>query len=227
MRGIKRLCIVAAAVAGTWLLPAAATSAWASSSHPKPTITSSEASFTIPSGTGEAWMIRLWTLPKPSTLEGQAVGSSGTISVAVPATKSCDFQVDVLVAPKGTTAGKDFTWYSGTTAVVAGCGEPHCPGGDGTTMVDPSGSAHVPPTLTATEASFTVPSGKAQEWVIRLWTLPTPSTLEGQQFGSSGTLSVEVPLTQTCRFQVDVKVAPLGTTDPNDFTWYSGVTGTV
>ena len=45
--------------------------------------------------------------------------------------------------------------------------------------------------------------------------------------GSSGTLKLNVPLTQTCQFQVDFKVAPAGTTSPAAFTWYSGVTATV
>jgi hypothetical protein len=225
MRRFGRLSFAAAVTAGAWLVPLLASPASAAAPHPKPTLTTTEASFTIPSGPAQAWMIRLWTLPAPSTLEGQAIGSSGTISVKVPATKTCDFQVDVLVAPAGTTSGKDFKWYSGLTATVQGCGAPHCPSG-----TDASGLAsgtHVKPSISNVEAWFKIPSGAKQEWVIRLWTLPTPSTMEGQAFGTSGTISVNVPKTATCDFQVDVKVAPAGTTNPNDFTWYSGVTAKV
>jgi hypothetical protein len=226
MRRIGRLCLAAGAVAGTWLVPALVSPASAASVHPKPTITTSEASFVIPKGAAQAWLIRLWTLPTPSTLEGQTFGTSGTISVKVPATTSCDFQVDVLSAPPGTTKPADFKWYSGTTAIVTGCGAPHC-GSTTSIGVDGASGTHVKPTINNVEATFTIPSGPKQAWVIRLWTLPTPSTLEGQAFGSSGTLTLDVPLTSNCDFQVDVKVAPAGTTNPNDFTWYSGITAKV
>lgn len=227
MRRIGRLCLAAAAVAGTWLVPVLASPASAASTHPKPTITATEASFTIPSGPAQAWLIRLWTLPTPSTLEGQTFGSSGTISVNVPGTTNCEFQVDVLVAAPGTTKPADFKWYSGTIATVPGCGAPHCPAGPPHIRVMPGSGIHVKPTINNVQATFTVPSGPKQAWVIRLWTLPTPSTLEGQTFGTSGKLTVDVPLTKTCQFQVDVKVAPVGTTNPNDFTWYSGITAGV
>lgn len=231
MHRIGRLCFVAATVAATLVWPgslgsaSAASAAPAASSRVKPTITTTEASFAIPSGSQQAWLIRLWTLPKPSTLEGHAVGSSGTISVAVPTTSNCEFQVDVLVGPAGATKAAQFTWYSGLVATVPGCG-PHCPASGEHVAMGGSGT-HVKPTIDNVEATFTIPSGPAQAWVIRLWTLPKPSTLVGQTFGSSGTLTVNVPLTQTCEFQVDVKVAPPGTTNPNDFTWYSGVVATV
>jgi hypothetical protein len=227
MHRIGRLCFVAAAVAATLVLPGSLGSpASAAATRVKPTITTTEASFAIPAGSQQAWLIRLWTLPKPSTLEGHAIGSSGTISVPVPTTSNCEFQVDVLVGPAGATKGAQFTWYSGLVATVAGCG-PHCPTSGGGHIVMKGSGTHVKPTIDNIEATFTIPSGPAQAWVIRLWTLPKPSTLVGQTFGSSGTLTVNVPLTQTCQFQVDVKVAPVGTTNPNDFTWYSGLTATV
>ena len=228
MRRIGRLCAVGAAIAASWVVPALATAASATSTPVKPTITTTTASFTIPAGTPQAWVIRLWSLPQPSALEGQTFGTSGTISVNVPATQNCEFQVDVKVAPAGTTNPNLFKWYSGLTATVPDCG-PHCPGGNPhITWRFPAGtSAHTPPSITNTTASFTIPSGTAQAWVIRLWSMPQPSTLEGQAFGTSGTLTLNVPLTSTCQFQVDVKVAPVGTTNPNLFKWYSGVVATV
>jgi hypothetical protein len=226
MHRIGRLSAAAAAIAATWVVPALVTSASATTTVVKPTINSTTASFTIPAGPSQAWVIRLWTLPTPSTLEGQTFGTSGTITVKVPNTQNCQFQVDVKVAPAGTTNVNDFTWYSGITATVAGCG-PHCGGGTGKiTWPDGTGS-HPRPTISATEATFTVPAGTPHSWVLRLWTMPQPSTLEGQVFGTSGTLTLNVPLTSTCEFQVDVKVAPVGTTNPNDFTWYSGIVATV
>jgi hypothetical protein len=227
MRRIGRLSVVAAFVAATWALPVLASPAGASNTNVKPTISSTEAAFSIPAGSSAAWMIRLWTLPTPSTLEGETIGSAGTITVKVPSTSNCDFQVDVLTAKAGTTSPKDFTWYSGLTAVVAGCGSAHCPPTQGVVVLEPQGSSHVPPTINSDYASFTIPAGKKQAWMLRLWTLPTPSTLLGQALGGSGTLEVAVPKTQTCQFQVDVKVAPAGTTNPNDFTWYSGITATL
>jgi hypothetical protein len=226
MRRIGWLCLALTAVAVVWAVPSLASPVAAASTRPKPTITTTEASFVIPTGSEQAWLIRLWTLPKPSTLEGHVVGSSGTISVPVPATPNCEFQVDVLVGPPGSTKGSDFTWYSGLIATVPGCGSKHCGGSPTISRLSGSGT-HVRPTIDNVEASFTIPAGPSQAWVIRLWTLPKPSTLVGQAFGTAGTLTLAVPLTKTCEFQVDVKVAPVGTTNPNDFTWYSGIIATV
>jgi len=228
MRALTRVCLVAGAIVGTLALPGLVLSASASGTHVKPTITTTEASFSIPTGSTKVWMIRLWTLPQPSKMVGQVVGSTGTISVDVPATSNCEFQVDVLVGPSGSTKAKQFTWYSGLIQTVPGCGSAHCPtaasiaGSRG-----PNSSGNTPPTITDLRAEFKIPAGTNQAWMLRLWTLPDPSTLEGQVIGSSGTLKLNVPLTQTCQFQVDVKVAPAGTTSPAAFTWYSGVTATV
>ena len=226
MRRIRRLSAAAAAIAASWVVPALVTSAAAATPHVKPTINATQATFTIPAGTNQEWAIRLWSLPQPSTLEGQTFGTSGTITVTVPTTQNCEFQVDVKVGPVGQTNPKLMTWYSGTTATVAGCG-PHCPGGGPHITWRGTPATHVKPTITNTEASFTIPSGAPQAWVIRLWSMPQPSTLEGQTFGTSGTITVNVPLTKTCEFQVDVKVAPVGTTNPNLFAWYSGLIATV
>jgi hypothetical protein len=226
MRRIGRLAAAGTAVAATWVVPALVCSASATAIPVKPTISTSAASFNIPSGPSQAWVIRLWSLPQPSTLEGQTFGTSGTISVKVPATQNCSFQVDVKVAPAGTTNPNLFKWYSGLTATVPGCG-PHCPGGSPHITWRSLPGSHTPPTISNIQAAFTIPSGPAQAWVLRLWSMPQPSTLEGQVFGTSGTLTLNVPLTKTCQFQVDVKVAPVGTTNPNLFKWYSGVTATV
>ncbi len=98
----------------------------------------------------------------------------------MPKTQTCQFQVDVKVAPAGTTNANDFVWYSGLTAVVAGCGSAHCPPTNQIVVLGQQGSSHVPPTINSDYASFTIPAGKKQAWMLRLWTLPTPSTLLGQ-----------------------------------------------
>jgi hypothetical protein len=224
VRAFTRLFLVIGTLIATVALPCLVASASAGSQHARPTITSTKASFTIPSGSSQAWMIRLWTLPQPSTLVGHTIGQSGTVSVAVPQTSNCQFQADVLVGPSGATKPSQFKWYSGLTKTVSGCGSAHCPPAS---IITSGGGSRTPPTITNLVAEFKIPTGSKHAWMLRLWTLPTPSTLEGQVIGSAGTLKISVPRTATCTFQVDVKVAPADTTRPKDFVWYSGVTAKV
>ena len=130
MRVMNRLALGLALGAAAVSVPAlAATSSAASTqltrgvhttrtAHVKPTLTAAAASFTIPAGSSGEWLLRLWTLPKPSTLEGHATGTSGTLTVKVPATQNCTFQVDVL---HKTTTGT-YKWYSGLIGTIPGCG---------------------------------------------------------------------------------------------------------
>ena len=58
------------------------------------------------------------------------------------------------------------------------------------------------PKITATAATFNVPGGSTAVWTLRLW---SHGTLEGKDTGTSGTLTVPVPVTADCFFQADVQ----------------------
>lgn len=112
---------MSATVLGTWV-----SSASAATHNVKPTLTATEAEFTIPPSATGTFILNLWTLPKPSKLVGHTEGKSGTIEVPVPRTdsygsygKGCEFQVDVRVIPAGMTTSH---FYSGLIATVPGCG---------------------------------------------------------------------------------------------------------
>ena len=85
-----------------------------------PTISATQARFTIPDGTTSSWTLKLWS---HGSLEGTDVAMSGTLIVAVPTTSDCTFQADVSVTPAG---GKSM-FYSGARATVPGCGPPPSP----------------------------------------------------------------------------------------------------
>jgi hypothetical protein len=80
-----------------------------------PTITASQVTFTIPSPGTSTWTLRLWS---HGALQGSDNDTSGTLTVAVPATSDCAFQADVTVLPVG---GVRF-FYSGVRTTVPGCG---------------------------------------------------------------------------------------------------------
>jgi len=88
-----------------------------------PKISATEATFAIPTGTTSTWTLKLWS---HGTLEGSDTATSGTLTVAVPATSNCLFQADVSVAPVG---GRS-SYYSGVRATVPGCGPPPTIAGD-------------------------------------------------------------------------------------------------
>ncbi len=107
------------------LIIGAAVTAWAagamgSSSPVAPTLTATQATFVVPAQPQGKWIMKLWTMPKPTALVGQATGTSGTLTVAVPQTYTCEFQIDVRYAPLGS---QDFSFYSGLIATVPGCNE--------------------------------------------------------------------------------------------------------
>jgi len=87
--------------------------------HVKPTITATQASFTIPDTPVGVWQLGLTTYPPPVTHLGKVRGTSGTLTLAVPHTATCSFQVDVKVQVGGVG---DFVMYSSIKAVVPGCG---------------------------------------------------------------------------------------------------------
>jgi hypothetical protein len=94
----------------------------------------------------------------------------------------------------------------------------------GSTAVASAGT-HVPPVITATQASFTIPSSPTGVWQMTLNTKnSTPNQRLGRTTGTSGTLTLPVPQTATCDFQVDVKVQKGGV---GDFRFYSGVVAVV
>jgi len=76
------------------------------------------------------------------------------------------------------------------------------------------------PMLSATEATFVIPTSSTSTWTLRLW---SHGSREGSDTGTSGTLTVAVPATHDCLFQADVSVTPLGGTS----SYYSGIRATV
>jgi len=83
---------------------------------------------------------------------------------------------------------------------------------------------HVKPVITATEATFTIPSSPTGVWQLGLTTYPPPVTHLGKVQGTSGTLTLPVPHTATCSFQADVKVEVTGT---STFVMYSSAKAVV
>ncbi len=77
-----------------------------------------------------------------------------------------------------------------------------------------------PPTINATQTTFTIPSPSTSTWTLRLW---SHGTLEGSANATSGMLTVAVPATSDCAFQADVSVLPVGGVR----FYYSGARATV
>src|SRR5215469_14109897 len=82
-----------------------------------------------------------------------------------------------------------------------------------------SAGTHVKPVVTATQASFTIPSSPTGVWRLTITTWPPPDQRLGRTTGTSGTLTLPVPQTDTCHIQADVAVQ-VGGTGP--FVFYSG-----
>ena len=107
----------------------------------QPNLSATEATFAIPTSSTSAWTLRLWS---HGSLEGSDTGTSGMLTVAVPATSDCLFQADVSVTPLGGAR----TYYSGVRATVPGCGPLPtiagdiylCPATGATTMEVPGGT---------------------------------------------------------------------------------------
>jgi hypothetical protein len=88
--------------------------------HPKPVLTASQASFTIPSSPVGVWRLTLTVYPAPFQHLGQTFGQSGTLTLPVPQTPNCQIQADVTVQVGGTGP---FVFYSAARHVVPGCGQ--------------------------------------------------------------------------------------------------------
>jgi hypothetical protein len=110
-----------------------------------------------------------------------------------------------------------------TVAAVAGRHRPRGRFGAESAGVASAGT-HVKPTITATQATFTIPSSPTGVWQLGLTTYPPPVTHLGKVRGTSGTLTLPVPQTATCSFQVDVKVEVTGT---STFVLYSSIKAVV
>ena len=116
---MRRLALSLAAsglVVGSVLSSAGTASA---GTHVKPVITATQVTFTIPSTPTGVWQLGLTTYPPPVTHLGKVQGTSGTLTLPVPKTATCSFQVDVKVEVTGTST---FVMYSSIKAVVPGCG---------------------------------------------------------------------------------------------------------
>ena len=81
-------------------------------------------------------------------------------------------------------------------------------------FAEAASASNTEPVLTATRATFHIPSGNSSNpvWRLSLWALPAQSEL-GEDTGTSGVLIVRVPAISGCDFQVDVTRSGV---------WYSG-----
>ncbi len=111
------LFLASALVVGSVVSSAGVASA---GSHVRPVITATKVSFTIPATPSGIWRLVLTTYPPPTQILGKVYGTSGTLTLPVPQTPTCDFQVDVKVRVGG--VGK-FVMYSTLKAIVPGCGQ--------------------------------------------------------------------------------------------------------
>ena len=110
------LFLASALVAGSVLA-----STGVASAQVLPVITATQVTFTIPSSPVGVWQMTLNTKNQtPNERLGRTTGTSGTLTLPVPHTATCDFQVDVKVQKGGVGI---FHFYSGVVAVVPGCGE--------------------------------------------------------------------------------------------------------
>jgi hypothetical protein len=116
---MRRLSLSLAAImaAGSVLISAGMASA---GTRERPAITATQASFTIPAHPAGVWELILTTYPPPTVRLGLTSGQSGTLTLPVPQTATCSFQVDAEVQAGGTGP---FVIYSSIKAVVPGCGQ--------------------------------------------------------------------------------------------------------
>jgi hypothetical protein len=89
-----------------------------------PTVTA--ARFAIPAGSHATWTLRLWS---QGQLVGSQQGTSGTLSVALPAVQSCTLQADVRTTRPGGTV----RYYSGLRTHATACCPPPVAGAGGLT----------------------------------------------------------------------------------------------
>jgi hypothetical protein len=111
------LFLATALVVGTVIGSAGIASA---GTHVKPVVTATQASFTIPSTPTGVWRLTITTWPPPDQRLGRTSGTSGTLTLPVPQTDTCQIQADVAVQVGGVGP---FVFYSGTKKIVPGCGQ--------------------------------------------------------------------------------------------------------
>lgn len=85
-------------------------------------------------------------------------------------------------------------------------------------------SAQVKPVITATQVTFAIPSTPVGTWRLVLTTYPPPTQKLGTTYGTSGTLTLPVPQTDTCSFQADASVQAGGV---GSFVRYSSIKAVV
>ncbi|MGH9017808.1 MAG: hypothetical protein ACRDY1_08695 [Acidimicrobiales bacterium] len=107
------LCIITVLLAVVLLLSMKAFAGPAPGPHFSTTSTATAADFTVPSGSGATYTLRLYS---QGQLLGQTTGTSGTLSVPVPTT-SCGLQADVR---KSQANGKTFS-FSGNRGTTICC----------------------------------------------------------------------------------------------------------
>lgn len=95
-----------------------ALSAPAFASPVQPTLSASQSTFVIPTGTTSTWTLKLWW---QGTMVGSDSAKTGTLTVAVPSENPCSFQADV----SQTAANGQTSYYSGVrrTFPVGTCGK--------------------------------------------------------------------------------------------------------
>jgi hypothetical protein len=76
--------------------------------------TATGATFAIPPGSGSTWSLRVWS---NGQLVGKSNGTSGVLSVALPASQACHFQADIRM----TRPGGSFRYVTGRRVLSACC----------------------------------------------------------------------------------------------------------
>jgi hypothetical protein len=109
----RRLAIVAGVSAITVALAAPAFAA-----PVPPALSSTQATFTVPSGSTSTWTLKLWW---EGSLKGSTSGTTGTLTLPVPSESPCTFQADVSYVTK---PGGQSTYYSGSRRTLTTCGSP-------------------------------------------------------------------------------------------------------
>jgi hypothetical protein len=117
---VRRLMFSLATVLVAGSVLGSAGVASAGTAHVKPVITATQVTFTIPASPVGTWQLGLTTYPPPVTHLGKVQGTSGTLTLPVPATATCSFQADVKFEAPGSST---FVLYSSAKAVVPGCGQ--------------------------------------------------------------------------------------------------------
>jgi hypothetical protein len=120
---------------GALLLTSGLIAEAAAASNPTPWLSSQRAKFTIPADNPPTmkWTLNLWQIASGGhqTLVGTDTATSGTLSIAVPKTSTCHFQVDLY---------RGVHYYSGYQKYITSCGT------SSTTSSSSSSTSSSPPT---------------------------------------------------------------------------------